>query len=52
MKTYRKLLAATAGVATLTLAGCWGGNNDEPAPTSASTEVPDSASLGTAAFVS
>ena len=52
MKIYRKLLAATAGVATLTLAGCWGGNDDEPVPTPASTEVPNSAGLGTAAFVS
>ena len=52
MKTYRKALAATAGVAALTLAGCWGGNNDEPVATPAGTEVPGSAGLGTAAFVS
>ena len=52
MKTYRNLLAATAGVAALALAGCWGGNDDEPVPMPASTEVPDSAGLSTAAFVS
>jgi hypothetical protein len=52
MKTHRKLLAAAGLIAALALAGCLGGGNDAPLPPTASTEVPDSAGVSTAAFVS
>ena len=51
MKTQRKLLTAAALAAALTLSGCWGDNEDDLPPV-ATTEVPDSAGIGTAAFVS
>jgi len=52
MKTHRKLWAATSLVAALGLAGCWDGDDDDPVPVAASTEVPDSAGVSTAAIVS
>jgi hypothetical protein len=54
MKTYRKLLAATGLIAALALAGCWDdSSNDAPVPPTANTtQVPDSAGVSTAAFVS
>ncbi len=54
MMLQRTLLAAAALAATLTLAGCWGDNDDDGTlpPPVVSNEVPDSAGLGTAAFVS
>ena len=53
MKNHQKLLAATGLIATLGLAGCWhDDNNNAAVPPTASTEVPDSAGLSTAAFVS
>ena len=56
MKTHRHLLAASGLIAVLGLAGCWGDSVDAvtpPAPPPvASTEVPDSAGVSTAALVS
>lgn len=52
MNNHRKLLAATGLIVALGLAGCWGDDDDDPLPPTASTEVPDSAGLSTAAFVS
>ena len=55
MKNQRKLLAATAFLAAWALAGCWDSNDDDPAqttPPTVSTEVPDSAGVSTASFVS
>ena len=54
MKTHRKLLTATglSVVLVLVLAGCWSDSDDDPASMPASTEVPDSAGISTAAFVS
>ena len=51
MKNQRKLLAAAGLMAALGLAGCWG-DNDDPVPPVAITEVPDSAGVSTAALVS
>ena len=54
MKNHQKLLAVTVLAATLGLTGCWhdDNNNGAAAPPTASTEVPDSAGLSTAALVS
>lgn len=52
MKTQRKLLVATSLAAVLSLAGCWGGNDDEPGSPPASSVVPDAAAVDTASFVS
>jgi hypothetical protein len=52
MKNSRQLLAATGVIAALSLAGCWDDSNNDPVPQAASTEVPDSAALSTASFVS
>ena len=53
MKNHQKLLAATGLIAALGLAGCWHDDNNNGAePPTASNEVPDSAGLSTAAFVS
>ena len=53
MRNNRKLLAATAMAAALVLAGCWDDDDDQPTPvTPVSTEVPSSAGVGTASFVS
>ncbi len=52
MNTHQKLLAATGLIAALGLAGCWGDDNDDPMPPTAITEVPDSAGVSTADFVS
>ncbi len=49
MMTNRKLLAVTGLIVALSLAGCWDDDDDVQVPTS--TEVPDSAGVGTAAFV-
>ncbi len=52
MKTHRKLLASLGLVASLGLAGCWDDDDDDAVPPTASSEVPDSAGVSTAAFVS
>lgn len=57
MNAQRKLWAAAAGAATLAVAGCWGGDDDDPLldfvpPITVTTEVPDSAGIGTASFFS
>lgn len=52
MKIQRKLLAATGLAAVLSVAGCWGGNDDEPESPPAGTVVPDGAAVNTASFVS
>ena len=52
MKTQRKLLAATGLAAVLSLAGCWGGDDDEPGSPPAGSVVPDSAAVDTASLVS
>lgn len=51
MNNHRNLLSAAGLVAALGLAGCWNDDNNAVAP-AASTEVPDSAGVSTAAFVS
>ena len=48
MKHQPTLVALAAA---LTLSGCWGDNEDDLPPV-ATTEVPDSAGISTAAFVS
>lgn len=53
MKNHRKLLAATSLIAAVSLAGCWGDDNDDdPGPPAAATEVPDSAGVSAAALIS
>lgn len=53
MKTTRTLLALGASALVLSLAGCWGDNDDDPvaeAPPNAA--VPASAGVSAAAFIS
>ena len=50
MKTSHKWLAVPGLVLVLGLSGCWD-SDDEPGPTPASTEVPDSAGVSVAAFI-
>lgn len=50
MKTHRKLLTATGLAVVVALAGCWD-DDDDPASLPVITEVPDSAGISTAAFV-
>lgn len=55
MSRQHKPWAMAAMAATLVLAGCWGGDDGDPAPVPTppgSTEVPDSAGISTAAFFS
>ena len=57
MKTTRMLVAASASALLLTLAGCWDDDDNtvavvEPPIVKPSTEVPDSAGVSAAAFVS
>ena len=52
MKIHRKLLTATGLAVVVALAGCWDDDDDDPVSLPASTEVPDSAGISTAAFVS
>ena len=49
--TARIALAVTAAAATISLGGCWGGD-DSPTPDTPSTRVPDSAGASSSAFVS
>jgi hypothetical protein len=51
MKNHRKLMAATGLIAALGLAGCWGSNGDDPVLPTASSDIPDSAGVGTAALM-
>lgn len=53
MNKLQKLLVASGLIAALGLAGCSNRDDDDPVPPpAASGEVPDSAGLSTAAFVS
>jgi hypothetical protein len=55
MNKHQKLWALTSIAAALGLAGCWDGDDGDPAPAPTpptSTEVPDSAGVSTAAFFS
>ena len=52
MKIHRKLLTATGLAVVVALAGCWHDDDDDPASLPVSTEVPGSAGISTAAFVS
>ncbi len=52
MNNHRKLLAASGLIAALALTGCFDDDDDVPAPPVAVTEVPASAGVSTAAFVS
>jgi hypothetical protein len=53
MKIHQILLAAAGLVAALGLSGCWeDDDNEDPVPPTVSSEVPDSAGVSTAAFVS
>ncbi len=51
MKTIRHFRAAVALAAAASLAGCFGGDDDEPAAPPVSTNVPDTAGASAAAFV-
>ena len=51
MKIHRKLLTAAGLAVVVALAGCWD-DDDDPVSLPASTEVPDSAGISTASFVS
>ena len=52
MRTHRKRLAAASLAAFLALAGCGSDDDEAPVPPVTGTEVPDSAGVSTAAFVS
>ena len=55
MNKLHKLWTVTVFASTLTLAGCWDDDDGDPGPSPnppASTEVPDSAGVGTASFFS
>ncbi len=53
MKITRMFVAAGASALVLSLAGCWDDDNDDAVVVAPpSTEVPDSAGAGAAAFVS
>ena len=51
MTTHRTLLATTTLIATLSLAACWGSDDDDLVPAPGIAEVPDSAGVSTAAFI-
>lgn len=53
MKTQRKFCTAAGLAAALALGGCWGGDDDAPAPVVVGNgvAVPDSAGASTGAFV-
>ena len=53
MKTQRKIWAAAGVAVALALGGCWGGDDDAPAPvvTGNGVAVPDSAGASTGAFL-
>ena len=51
MKIHRKLLTATGLAVVMALAGCWGDDDNDSGSLPASTEVPDSAGISTASFV-
>jgi hypothetical protein len=52
MTTQRKLLALTAMAVTFSMSGCWDDSNNDPVPATPVTQVPDSAGVSTASFVS
>lgn len=52
MNSRNLFLTTTCLVAALSLAGCWESDDDDPVPPTAVTEVPDSAGVSTATFVS
>jgi hypothetical protein len=53
MKTQRKIVFAATLAAALALGGCWGDDDDAPAPVGAGNgaPVPDSAGTSVAAFL-
>ncbi len=52
MKTHRKLLFAAGLAVALTLSGCWSDDEDDAVTTPVNAEVPDSAGVSVASFVS
>jgi hypothetical protein len=52
MKQLKKMFMAAGLVAALGLAGCWGDDGDDPLAPVPSAEVPSSAGVSTASFVS
>ena len=52
MKITRTIIVAAGTALVLTLSGCWDDDDDQVVPPAAITEVPDSAGVSAAAFIS